>query len=112
MQDISLNEEQTQRATNSTDGNANSFTWRQSMSIHNAIPETENDIWVQWIVLGGTSKQGSQTYFKSLYSNEHGMEPPPTEGAMTIIYYLEDMIERKNTPKQEQVQPNQTPRGK
>jgi hypothetical protein len=41
------------------------------------------------------------TYFKSLYSHEHGREPPPTAGATTRISYLMDMIERKNTPRKQ-----------
>jgi hypothetical protein len=70
---------------------------------HNTIPENENDIWVERIVLGGN--KGPQTYFKSLYGNERRREPPT--GATTIIY-LEDMIERKDKPnkqKEQQVTP-------
>jgi hypothetical protein len=94
----------TLKSVNASDGSANSFAPRRSMSIHrsfykhNTIPERENDIWVERIVLGGN--KGPQTYFKSLYSNECRKEPPT--GSTTIIY-LEDMIERK-TPSTEERQ--------
>jgi hypothetical protein len=69
---------------------------KRSMSIHRSfckhsdIPENDNDIWVERLVLGG--QNGPKTYFKSVYGNTVRMEPPT--GATTIIY-LSDMIERK-----------------
>ena len=69
------------------------FQPKRSKSIHRQFdkkiaPELDNDIWIERIVLNGSSGQ-KKTFFKSLRGNVVRNEPPT--GAMTIIY-LEDII--------------------
>jgi hypothetical protein len=90
------------------------FQPKRSKSIHRQfdkkiVPEQDNDIWIERIVLNGSSGQ-KKTFFKSLRGNVVRNEPPT--GAMTIIYLEDIIVDRRQASSSNKKSPKTKPQPK